>query len=74
MQCIHPDEAGVNCATITFCNSFQPMQEVDSPCVYEDSDEAFDGFWLDVVYNRVRSEAAASASPFGRLQGEHRFH
>ncbi|MBD2679177.1 MULTISPECIES: hypothetical protein [Nostoc] len=33
VQCIHPDEAVVNCATVNFCNSFQPMQEVDSPCV-----------------------------------------
>ncbi|AFY31128.1 hypothetical protein [Calothrix sp. PCC 7507] len=33
MQCIHPDEFEVNCSTIIFCNSFQPTQEIESPCV-----------------------------------------
>jgi hypothetical protein len=39
VQCIHPDELEVNCATVTFCNSFQPTQEVDSPCVSFGKDE-----------------------------------
>ncbi|MBF2005646.1 hypothetical protein ACF3DV_30445 [Chlorogloeopsis fritschii PCC 9212] len=39
VQCIHPDEADVNCGTIAFCNSFQPIREVDSPCVTYDNDE-----------------------------------
>ncbi|MBD2247440.1 hypothetical protein [Nostoc sp. FACHB-888] len=39
VQCIHPDEAGVNCATVNFCNSFQPMQKVDSPCVTYGNDQ-----------------------------------
>jgi len=33
MECIHPEELEVNCSTVVFCNSFQPSQEVDSPCV-----------------------------------------
>lgn len=33
MECIHPDEVDVNCSTVVFCNSFQPVQEIDSPCV-----------------------------------------
>ncbi|QXE22482.1 hypothetical protein B6N60_01165 [Richelia sinica FACHB-800] len=33
VECVHPDEAGVNCSTVTFCSSFQPLVEVDSPCV-----------------------------------------
>ncbi|BAY23550.1 hypothetical protein NIES2100_33420 [Calothrix sp. NIES-2100] len=33
IDCIHPDELQVNCSTIIFCNSFQPAQEIDSPCV-----------------------------------------
>ncbi|BAZ28779.1 hypothetical protein NIES4074_12130 [Cylindrospermum sp. NIES-4074] len=32
-ECIHPDEFEVNCATVTFCSSFTPSEEVDSPCV-----------------------------------------
>jgi putative hydrolase of HD superfamily len=39
VQCIHPDELEINYATVTFCNSFQPMQEVDSPCVTYGEDE-----------------------------------
>ncbi|MDM9379351.1 hypothetical protein QUB80_01335 [Chlorogloeopsis sp. ULAP01] len=39
VQCIHPDETGVNCANVNFCNSFQPMQVVDSPCVTYGEDE-----------------------------------
>ncbi len=33
IECIHPDECDVNCANVTFCNSFQSAQEIDSPCV-----------------------------------------
>ncbi|MGB3649674.1 MAG: hypothetical protein WBA41_00385 [Rivularia sp. (in: cyanobacteria)] len=33
MQCTHPLELEVNCYKVTFCNSFQPAEEVDSPCV-----------------------------------------
>lgn len=40
LTCIHPEELDVNCATVTFCNSFQPSQEVDSPCVTFGNDEA----------------------------------
>ncbi|AFZ26389.1 hypothetical protein Cylst_4293 [Cylindrospermum stagnale PCC 7417] len=32
-ECIHPDEFEVNCSTVTFCSSFLPAVEVDSPCV-----------------------------------------
>ncbi|HEY9799094.1 MAG TPA: hypothetical protein V6D25_01945 [Leptolyngbyaceae cyanobacterium] len=38
--CIHPEELDVNCATVVFCNSFQPSQEVDSPCVTFGNDDA----------------------------------
>ena len=38
MQCTHPEESGVNCSTVIFCNSFQPMHEVDSPCVSFDDE------------------------------------
>ncbi|WP_088243904.1 hypothetical protein [Calothrix rhizosoleniae] len=38
-QCLHPDEAGVNCDNVTFCDSFQPSQEIDSPCVSFSEDE-----------------------------------
>jgi hypothetical protein len=38
--CIHPEELDVNCATVIFCNSFQPSQEIDSPCVTFGNDEA----------------------------------
>lgn len=33
IKCIHPDEFEINCAAVTFCNSFQPAVEIDSPCV-----------------------------------------
>ncbi|WP_242037778.1 hypothetical protein [Tolypothrix sp. FACHB-123] len=33
INCIHPDELQVNCSQVIFCNSFQPSQEIDSPCV-----------------------------------------
>jgi hypothetical protein len=33
VECTNPDELGVNCATVIFCNSFTPLVEVDSPCV-----------------------------------------
>jgi hypothetical protein len=39
IKCLHPEESGVNCSTVIFCNSFQPAQEVDSPCVSYGSDE-----------------------------------
>ena len=39
VQCTHPDELGVNCSTVIFCNSFQPAQEIDSPCVSFDDEE-----------------------------------
>ncbi|MFN6571791.1 hypothetical protein [Dendronalium sp. ChiSLP03b] len=39
IECIHPDELEVICSTITFCNSFQPAQEIDSPCVSFGNDE-----------------------------------
>ncbi|MBE9205599.1 hypothetical protein IQ244_03555 [Nostoc sp. LEGE 06077] len=39
IQCIHPDESDVNCAVVTFCSSFQPSEEIDSPCVTFGSDE-----------------------------------
>jgi hypothetical protein len=39
MECIHPDELEVNCSTVVFCNSFQPAQEIDSPCVTFGNDD-----------------------------------
>jgi hypothetical protein len=39
IDCIHPDEFEVNCATVTFCNSFQSAKEIDSPCVSFGNDE-----------------------------------
>jgi hypothetical protein len=39
IKCLHPEESGVNCSAVIFCNSFQPVQEVDSPCVSYGSDE-----------------------------------
>ncbi|WP_228014534.1 hypothetical protein [Fortiea sp. LEGE XX443] len=39
IECIHPDEFTVNCAVVTFCSSFQPIEEVDSPCVTFGNDE-----------------------------------
>ncbi|MEA5574601.1 hypothetical protein [Calothrix sp. UHCC 0171] len=38
-ECLHPDESGVNCATVIFCSSFQPIQQVDSPCISFGEDE-----------------------------------
>ncbi|BAY61411.1 hypothetical protein NIES22_14760 [Calothrix brevissima NIES-22] len=38
-DCIHPDELQVNCSQVIFCNSFQPSQEIDSPCVTFDYDD-----------------------------------
>jgi hypothetical protein len=38
-QCTHPDEFGINCATVIFCNSFTPAVEIDSPCVTFGSEE-----------------------------------
>ncbi|MCJ8280521.1 MAG: hypothetical protein MJK14_11610 [Rivularia sp. ALOHA_DT_140] len=41
MQCTHPEESEVNCYTVIFCNSFQPIEEVDSPCVsFDDEDHS----------------------------------
>jgi len=40
IACIHPEQLDVNCATVTFCNCFQPAQEVDSPCVTFGNDDA----------------------------------
>jgi hypothetical protein len=37
--CTHPDETGINCANVIFCNSFQPKEEVESPCVSFGEDE-----------------------------------
>ena len=28
LECTHPDELGVNCATVIFCNSFTPPVEI----------------------------------------------
>ncbi|UKO99588.1 hypothetical protein L6494_07740 [Nostoc sp. UHCC 0870] len=39
IECIHPDEIGVNCSTVIFCSSFQPAQEIDSPCVSFGNDQ-----------------------------------
>ncbi|MFM2061098.1 MAG: hypothetical protein RLZZ507_768 [Cyanobacteriota bacterium] len=39
LECTHPDELGVNCATVTFCSSFTPAVEIDSPCVTFGSDD-----------------------------------
>jgi hypothetical protein len=39
IECIHPDEIEINCSTVIFCNSFQPTQEIDSPCVSFDLDD-----------------------------------
>jgi hypothetical protein len=40
ISCTHPEELDMNCATVVFCNSFQPSQEIDSPCVTFGSDDA----------------------------------
>nr|WP_292872767.1 hypothetical protein [Nostoc sp. LPT] len=39
IMCIHPDESGVNCSTVIFCNSFEPALIIDSPCVTYGNDE-----------------------------------
>ncbi|WP_375494091.1 hypothetical protein [uncultured Nostoc sp.] len=39
IECIHPDEFGVNCSTVIFCNSFEPTLIIDSPCVTYGNDE-----------------------------------
>lgn len=39
IECIHPDEIGVNCSTVIFCNSFEPTVKIDSPCVTFGNDE-----------------------------------
>ena len=39
VQCTNPYLSGVNCSTVVFCNSFQPAQEVDSPCVTFGADD-----------------------------------
>ena len=39
LECTNPDEVEVNCSTVVFCNSFQPAQEIDSPCVSFDFDD-----------------------------------
>jgi hypothetical protein len=39
IECIHPDESGVNCSIVIFCSSFQTVQEIDSPCVAFGSEE-----------------------------------
>jgi len=39
LECTHPDEMAVNCATVTFCNSFTPSVEIDSPCVSFGNDD-----------------------------------
>jgi hypothetical protein len=40
LECTHPDEMAVNCAAVTFCNSFTPSVEIDSPCVSFGNDGA----------------------------------
>ncbi|KAB8316412.1 hypothetical protein SD81_024735 [Tolypothrix campylonemoides VB511288] len=39
IACVHPDEVEVNCSTVTFCNSFQAAQEIESPCVSFGNDD-----------------------------------
>ncbi|WP_231866988.1 hypothetical protein [Anabaena sp. 4-3] len=39
IECIHPEEIGVNCDTVVFCSSFQPSQPIDSPCVAFGNDD-----------------------------------
>ena len=41
LQCTHPDESGVDCATVNFCNSFTPAVEIDSPCVSFGNDDEY---------------------------------
>ncbi|MDZ7956475.1 MAG: hypothetical protein RMY34_00955 [Aulosira sp. DedQUE10] len=38
-ECIHPDELGINCSKVSFCSSFTPAQEIESPCVSFGNDE-----------------------------------
>lgn len=33
IECTHPEEFEINCYNVIFCSSFQPMHEVESPCV-----------------------------------------
>ncbi|AKG21980.1 hypothetical protein [Calothrix sp. 336/3] len=42
IECTNPEESPVNCSVVIFCNSFQPKQEVDSPCVSYGIDENVD--------------------------------
>jgi hypothetical protein len=37
--CIHPDETKIDCTNVIFCSSFQPINEVESPCVSFGEDE-----------------------------------
>ncbi|MEM7725300.1 MAG: hypothetical protein AAF208_02880 [Cyanobacteria bacterium P01_A01_bin.45] len=37
-ECTHPLEIGINCSKVVFCSSFQPLREVDSPCVTFDEE------------------------------------
>ncbi|MDB9368330.1 hypothetical protein PN456_05070 [Nodularia spumigena CS-586/05] len=39
IKCIHPDELGVNCSTVIFCNSWKSALIIDSPCVSFGNDE-----------------------------------
>ncbi|MFN5592180.1 MAG: hypothetical protein ACK482_01800 [Aphanizomenon sp.] len=45
LDCTHPDESGVNCATVNFCSSFTPAVEIDSPCVSFGNDDKVG--WVD---------------------------
>jgi hypothetical protein len=37
--CINPDETKIDCKNVIFCSSFQPINEVESPCVSFGEDE-----------------------------------
>jgi hypothetical protein len=37
--CINPDETKIDCTNVIFCSSFQPINEVESPCVCFGEDE-----------------------------------
>lgn len=37
-ECTHPLELGIDCCKVVFCSSFQPLKEVDSPCVTFDDE------------------------------------
>lgn len=39
LECTHPDEIDINCAKVTFCNSFTLAVEVDSSCVSFGNDD-----------------------------------